>query len=93
MKYISEPQHLGHLLRNIRHSLGFTRERMSDILGVTERTIQNYETGSTRLTIENWVRCIVIVERQIQGADRAINRKSIPKEVAKIVETILEEDC
>jgi predicted transcriptional regulator len=66
---------------------------MSDILGVTERTIQNYETGSTRLTIENWVRCIVIVERQIQGADRAINRKSIPKEVAKIVETILEEDC
>jgi len=66
---------------------------MSDILGVTERTIQNYETGSTRLTIENWVRCIVIVERQIQGADRAINRKRIPKEVAKIVETILEEDC
>ena len=92
MKYISEPQHLGHLLRNIRYSLGFTREKMADILGVTERTIQNYETGSTRLTIENWVRCISIVERQVDNADDAIVREKIPSEVANIVKTILHED-
>ena len=63
MKHITEPQHLGHLLSNIRHSLGYSKEQMADTLGVTERTIQNYESGSTRLTIENWLRCVSIVKR------------------------------
>ncbi len=63
---------------------------MSDILGVTERTIQNYETGSTRLTIENWVRCITILERHVHDAETSINKGSLPVKVSAIVENMLE---
>ncbi len=91
MKYIAEPQHLGHLLSNIRHSLGYTKEQMADTLGVTERTIQNYESGSTRLTIENWLRCVSIVERKVDDEVQVIDHKQIPKQIAKVVETLLKD--
>jgi predicted transcriptional regulator len=91
VKHISEPQHLGHLLSNIRHSLGYTKEQMADTLGVTERTIRNYESGTTRLTIENWVRCVSIVERKVNDAVQVIDHKQIPKQVAKVVEAILKD--
>lgn len=91
MSYIEKPEHLGHILRNIRYSLNFTRAKMADALGVTERTIQNYETGNSKLTIENWVRCITILERQVDKIDSIIDKKQLSVEVADIVGRLFKE--
>lgn len=79
MKHIAEPQRLGYLLSNIRHSLGYSKEQIADTLGVTERTIQNYESGSTRLTIENWLRYVSIVEPKVNDTVQVIDHEQIPK--------------
>lgn len=91
MTFISQPEHLGHLLRNIRHSFGYSRIKMANLIGVTERTIQNYETGHSRLTIENWVRCISILDRQLtdENAKNVLRKEILPDEVAKIVRQML----
>ncbi len=93
MTYINHPEHLGHILRNIRHSFSYTRAHMAYILGVTERTIQNYESGHSKLTIENWVRCISILERHMttDKEKETFQKEHLPEQVAEIVKNLLQE--
>lgn len=64
---------------------------MADILGVTERTIQNYESGQSRLTIENWVRCISILDRYIKNEKKQdiLEKELLPEKVSEIVKNLL----
>jgi predicted transcriptional regulator len=88
----THPTHLGQIMRNVRLSLSYTRAKMAEILGVTERTIQNYESGHSKLTIENWARCILILERHVtSNKDKQIlGKHDLPNQVAVIVKNLLQ---
>ena len=66
------PEHLGHVIWDMRESFGIPRNELAEIIGVTERTLYNIEQGKTDISLQKFDRIVNIMRRSLRGHNHLI---------------------
>jgi transcriptional regulator with XRE-family HTH domain len=84
VSYLMAPDPTIVLLKNLRASLGLTQRALGQHLGVTARTVNRWENGSTEIPASAIPRAIALLrERDPQAADRLAIEAKLPGALAQ----------
>jgi DNA-binding XRE family transcriptional regulator len=62
-----KPEHLGHVVWEMRDSMGIGRAEVAELIGVTERTLYNIETGKTDISLQKFDRIVASMRRSLRN--------------------------
>lgn len=71
-------QSLGHKLKFRRQTLGYTQKDLSELTGISQRTIRSIENGEVSTNIQSWYKIIDVL-----GLEMKIQFKPMSDETGK----------